>query len=283
MIGKTNAIGINNSDASLNFSVVASEIRPVGKENLIWLNTPVEIAGWVFQSEAPTNVPQNTVWIKIGTSSTVAFNAVKGDNVLKVYPIQCKLYDGSIWNDIEAEIYQNGWKSWGIIVFIPDSSHQNTFTTKAVAKLIDRADGGRTPSTTYNIGQAINVSLQNEQWGGGNTNYREVSGMLVTGSAIDVTNYEKVIISYSNYTHQNSGDGVYLFVSSASNDFNTNVGTLDTYIPASALSSSDPSTIYEAELSVSTMTGNKYVGAHLYVQGNALHTTTINISQIKLQ
>ena len=52
------------------------------------------------------------VWISTGTSSLVAFNAVK-KNGIEVYPISAKQYIGGAWVDVEAKSYQDGvWVDW---------------------------------------------------------------------------------------------------------------------------------------------------------------------------
>lgn len=52
------------------------------------------------------------VWISTGTSSTLAFNALK-KNGIQVYPISAKQYVSGAWVDVEAKSYQGGeWVEW---------------------------------------------------------------------------------------------------------------------------------------------------------------------------
>lgn len=56
--------------------------------------------------------PSGMVWISTGTSSAVAFNALK-KNGIQVYPLSAKQYIGGAWVDVTAKSYQNGaWADW---------------------------------------------------------------------------------------------------------------------------------------------------------------------------
>lgn len=55
---------------------------------------------------------EGTVWIQTGTSSPVAFNALK-KNCIQVCPISAKQYVNGAWVSKDAKIYQNGaWVEW---------------------------------------------------------------------------------------------------------------------------------------------------------------------------
>jgi hypothetical protein len=109
MIGRTNTGG--GGGGGLNFSVVGGTTAPSNpKENMIWVNTSVAITTWVFSATVPENPVQGMVWISTGTSSTVAFNALK-KNGIQVYPISAKQCVSGAWVDKAAKSYQNGaWK-----------------------------------------------------------------------------------------------------------------------------------------------------------------------------
>lgn len=60
---------------------------------------------------------EGMVWIKIGTESSVEFNALK-KNGLQVYPISAKQYIDGAWVDKAAKSYQNGeWVEWIFYAF----------------------------------------------------------------------------------------------------------------------------------------------------------------------
>lgn len=111
MIGRTNTGG--GGGGGLNFSVVGGTTAPSNpKENMIWVNTSVAITTWVFSATVPENPVQGMVWISTGTSSTVAFNALK-KNGIQVYPISAKQCVSGAWVDKTAKSYQGGeWADW---------------------------------------------------------------------------------------------------------------------------------------------------------------------------
>lgn len=97
---------------ALNFRVVGGTTAPSNpKENSIWVNTSTTITSYVFSATQPTG-SAGMVWIRTGTSTTVAFNALK-KNGIQVYPISAKQYVSGSWVDREAQTYQNGaWTEW---------------------------------------------------------------------------------------------------------------------------------------------------------------------------
>lgn len=111
MIGITNAGG--GGGGSLNFKVVGGTAQPTNpSENMIWVNTSVAITSWVFSATAPTSPAAGMVWFATGSSSSVAFNAVK-KNGIWVYPAGCQQYVSGAWVTKTAKTYQSGaWKDW---------------------------------------------------------------------------------------------------------------------------------------------------------------------------
>mgnify|MGYP003303869401 CR=1 FL=1 len=97
---------------ALNFRVVGGTTAPSNpKENTIWVNTSTDITSWVFSATQPT-AASGRVWISVGTSSVVEFNALK-KNGIQVYPISAKQYVSGVWVDKPAKSYQNGeWVEW---------------------------------------------------------------------------------------------------------------------------------------------------------------------------
>lgn len=96
----------------LNFKVIGGTTAPSNpKENMIWVNTSTTITSYVFSATQPTG-SAGMVWISTGTSSTVAFNALK-KNCIQVYPISAKQYVSGKWVDKTAKSYQgNKWVDW---------------------------------------------------------------------------------------------------------------------------------------------------------------------------
>ena len=91
----------------LNFEIVASPA-----ENTIGLITTNPIRGWYFTATQPENAAEGEVWVNVGASSEVAFNALK-ENTINVYPLSVKQYVSSAWVDVTAKSYQNEkWVDW---------------------------------------------------------------------------------------------------------------------------------------------------------------------------
>lgn len=102
---------------SLNFKVVGNP-KPISpRENTIWLDTDVPITGWIFSATEPSAPEYGMVWFPVGTSSTVAFNALK-KNSIQVYPLSAKQYIDGVWVDKTAKSYQGGkWVDWVTYLF----------------------------------------------------------------------------------------------------------------------------------------------------------------------
>lgn len=137
MIGITNAGG---GGSGLNFKVVGGTVQPTSpSENMIWVNTSVAITSWVFSATAPTNPAAGMVWFATGSSSSVAFNAVK-KNGIWVYPAGCQQYVSGAWVTKTAKTYQSGaWKDWQLTLY------------KAGTKRVKFTDGNDTAYGTASL------------------------------------------------------------------------------------------------------------------------------------
>lgn len=98
---------------ALNFRVVGGTTAPANPaENCIWVNTETPITSWIFSAEEPSPAEAGMVWFSVGTSSPVAFNALK-KNGIQVYPLSAKQYVGGALVDKTAKSYQGGkWVDW---------------------------------------------------------------------------------------------------------------------------------------------------------------------------
>lgn len=98
----------------LNFRVICNTIRPsllTSRENDIWVNTDVQTKDWQFSSQAPTEIVPNMLWIATSNTSSVAFDAIKKNNVF-LYPKNCNQRIGNAWVPREMQVFLNGtWKS----------------------------------------------------------------------------------------------------------------------------------------------------------------------------
>lgn len=104
---------LGGGSGGLNFKIVGGTSEPSNpKENTIWVNTDTDITSWIFDVDEPAEPVDGMVWITVGTSRVVAFNALK-KNAIQVYPISVKQYVGGAWVDKVAKSYQNGgWVDW---------------------------------------------------------------------------------------------------------------------------------------------------------------------------
>ena len=97
----------------LNFEVVGSVVEPASPtENMIWINTDVEIAGYKFSATEPENPIEGMAWITVGNSSAVSFSMIDDDSVT-IYPLSAKQYVSGAWVSVETKSYQGGvWVDW---------------------------------------------------------------------------------------------------------------------------------------------------------------------------
>ena len=103
----------SSGGAALNFKIVGGTEQPENpSENTIWVNTSVDITGWIFCAEEPSPADPGMVWISVGTVSPVAFNALK-KNGIRVYPISAKQYIGGAWVEVTCKSWQgSAWVEW---------------------------------------------------------------------------------------------------------------------------------------------------------------------------
>ena len=103
---------LGSGGAALNFKVVGNPKPESPAENTIWLNTDAPITSWIFSVTEPSPAEAGMVWISVGTSSPVEFNALK-KNAIQVSPISAKQYIDGAWVTVEAKTFQGGaWVEW---------------------------------------------------------------------------------------------------------------------------------------------------------------------------
>lgn len=82
------------------------------KENTIGLITTTTMTSWVFSATEPTEPEVGMVWICIGGSSSIDFNAIT-HNELRVYPMSAMQYVSGVFTLVTAFSYRNGeWVDW---------------------------------------------------------------------------------------------------------------------------------------------------------------------------
>ena len=115
-IGKTN---VGGGGGGLNFSIKAyasqDDMPSSAKENAIAVITATPISEWAISATEPTDAIEGMVWLSTGTTSDIAFNALK-KNTLIVYPAKAQQYVGGAWENKEAYAYMGGqWWHWSTV------------------------------------------------------------------------------------------------------------------------------------------------------------------------
>lgn len=181
--------------AALNFKIIGGAVQPDNPaENTIWVNTNAEITDWTFAATEPA-AAEGMVWIKTGSASPVAFNALKKGIV--VYPVNVKQYVSGAWVTKEAVSYQNGaWKNW--IVYLFDNGNQNESITGGWSNSIDdeTADGwyrddNVAPSPENGGAISIGASMVLNVTIGGNINYQGAAA-VGTRNKIELAGLTKI-------------------------------------------------------------------------------------------
>ena len=137
------------------------------------MNTETEISGWVFSAEEPGEPSDGMVWIILGTTSEVSFNALK-KNMVMVYPVSAKQSVSGVWVDKDAKIFQDGaWVQFVANIIVYDTGIENwTLTLENVTR-----------AENY-----LNAALATN----GNASIKTAS--------MDITHHKTVQVEYSNLT-----------------------------------------------------------------------------------
>lgn len=230
------------SGGGLNFKVVGNP-QPVNpKENTIWLNTDVKITGYSFAAEQPENLQPGEVWISTGTSSTIAFDALK-KNTLMVYPLSAKqMGQDGVLVDVTAKSWQNGeWVDlWEGTLY--DSGNEYEFIT----------GGWTTSGFTYGTSTlSANACVKNSDHIAMN---KSTNNVCAAGfeNAIDLTNYSVIEVTYTN-TLLYSNKGIQFHISTTK-DLSTN--RVARLIATAAVDTKKTET-----LSVANLSGKHYIGS----------------------
>ena len=159
--------------ASLNFKVVGGTSAPSNPtENTIWVNTDTPISSWIFSAKAPSSAEVGKVWIYVGASSSVEFNALK-KNGIQIYPISAKQYVGGAWVAKTAQTYQSGaWVDW---------IHPDIAKIYNLTEVRENGTGGATVA----IGEGMVLTTTST---GGAQGYVA----FYSAEKIDLTNYSKL-------------------------------------------------------------------------------------------
>ena len=182
--------------AALNFKIIGGTVQPDNPaENTIWVNTNAEITDWTFAATEPA-AAEGMVWIRTGSVSPVAFNALKKKGIV-VYPVNVKQYVSGAWVTKEAMSYQDGaWKDW--ITYLFNDGDQFTDMTGGWSNSIDdevadgwERDGNVAPAPENGGAISIGTSMVLNVTIGPNINYQGAAA-VGTRNKIDLAGRTKI-------------------------------------------------------------------------------------------
>ena len=115
--------------APLNFKVVGNPQPSNPKENVIWVDTDIDIPAWHFSATQPENMAEGAVWFPTGVESPAVFNALKKNGIM-VYPLSARQYVSGAWVDRVTKIYQGGeWRTMIISGLLYENGNENNGLT----------------------------------------------------------------------------------------------------------------------------------------------------------
>lgn len=202
---------------ALNFRVVGGSTAPKSaSENCIWVNTETPITSWIFSATEPSPAEGGMVWITIGTSSEVEFNALK-KNGIQVYPISASQYVGGEWVEVTAKSYQGGaWVDW----------FSGTWLYNGGSKNEDLTGGWKIASTATAI--AAHLTDTGIVFSIGTGVGRD--GAVYTKNKINVTDFDWLIAeSVTVADHNGSGPNGFTIGLNSQNTSNTSSGWTAAY------------------------------------------------------
>ena len=253
------ATGAAGDGASLNFEIVGAATAPSNpKENTIWINTNTTITNWTFSATQPETAVEGMVWISVGASSPVAFNALK-ENVIQVYPISAKQFVSGEWVDVVAKSYQsNTWVDWWKGELYTAGNEWSGITGGWYGKAWKF-------SSAVAAAETINIDREDsyiKMYYDSSKTRR--SGVLVTTNKIDLTDYNTLtfngFISQNGSSTSNKAYGaVYIFENLDGTDYNS---ASNRVAKSADLGNAGKAT--DITLDVSGLSGSYYIGVGLY-------------------
>lgn len=255
---------------ALNFQVIGDDKAPGNaKENTIWINTTEKITSWIFSATEPQNPIPGMVWISIGTSSTVAFNALK-KNGIQVYPISAKQYIGGAWVDKTAMTYQGGaWVNW--INILLGSGITNVLGTPDFVSL------GNSTATGSRITTAANQNSDGTM----GISVKTTSGYWTHTAAVfpaKVSNKDKTLtvsLVCTSISSSTSSDSLSICLYSDSGA-KTELGNKTVFI----CNSVNLDTTYTVDIDVSDI-DSYYIAVKFVISSNSKDTMAVTVKEVK--
>ena len=180
----------NGGANPLNFKVVGGTTEPSNpKENTIWVNTDTDITGYYFSHKEIYNMVEGDVWFLVGTTSPVAFDALK-KNGIRIDPLTAKQYIDGAWVEKTALSYIGGeWVNWWNGELYKDGDTYDSITGgwSAIARGYNSnyKNYSGTPSVTYNE-SCVHITQANNK-----------AGMWHTNNKISLSDRKTLTVNYS--------------------------------------------------------------------------------------
>ena len=201
---------IGGGSVGLNFKIVGGTSEPSAtRENTIWVNTNATISEYVFSAEKPASPVDGMAWIATGTTSSVAFNALKKNGIF-VYPKAAMQYVDGAWKNVAAYCYTDGkWAQFSaptlVIYELGTQYYPMTISgyTKSGTAPYNKAysDHATRGSVTFNDSN-IYLTVSEVQGGSGGIRY------VGTENALNLSGYSTLHIEMSSHSH---GSQAYLY------------------------------------------------------------------------
>lgn len=255
----------NMTGAGLNLKVIGGTSQPIGKENLIWVNTEVEMNGYAFSATEPENPAPGMVWFVTGTTASAPLNIGK-KNIIMVYPNTCYQYISGAWVSKTAQTYLGGaWVDW--MLWLYKAGDTDTGLVAKAWKYSSSAQGTKAPTITYG---ADSVTIKIASSSGG------YSGVAYFPDKYDLTNFSRLVADVTisgslNSYAPNNINGIFVWDS------------LDvTYFSTNAVASDYPRTTgtFELSVDVSSLNGEHYIGFGLRYETG---TISIEVREVRLE
>lgn len=231
--------------AALNYKIVEGTTEPSNpSENTIWVNTDIAITDYVFSTSQPEGI-EGRVWIIVGTSSAVEFNALK-KNAIQIYPTSMRQYVSGSWVPKIAKTYQNGtWVDWWDGVLYEPGMTEG-LTALAWESASDQT--ARTPKISYGS-DSVTLTMDTDDTGlGGRTG-------VAYFDPVDLTPYKTLSINFTmsgTCTDSSTSNGLFVWESVGN-------GYYSSAAARAIFTSGDTS----KSIDVSTLEGMFYIGVGL--------------------
>lgn len=177
--------------SNLNFDVYAVASKPTtpGTNNDIAIITSVPMPNWIMSPDKPSGIPRSAgdVWIQYSVSGNT-FNALK-NNTMMIATIKAWQYVYGAWTEVEAVSYQNGeWVDWWNGELFDNGNQYEAVTGGWVRNTNLKLYGGSNTDTAT-VGDVLSVRSKSG-----------TAAMLTTKNAIDVTDFNYVLIDVKSFT-----------------------------------------------------------------------------------